>query len=243
MALNWESIFSGLNAGGSLAGLGLDIAGFVQAKKQDERNFEYNKAIDERNFDYTKSIDERNFAYEQALQQQIFNREDNAYQRAVADAQSAGLSKGVVSGGAGAGSVLGTASSCYSGGQQSYNMDWSKLGSIASNYQQRLINSLSMKKMFQDYDMSEYQKRILSSQSQMSQNATDSEWIKLITNPFWDNNGSPAIRDKAEKYSTASFEALMAEQEAIKKRYEYYSAHPWLNDALDVGKSVLNFVK
>lgn len=64
----------------------------------------YNNAKEEERY-----IEERD--YNRALQQQIFDREDTAYQRAVADAQMAGLSPVVAagSGGAGTGTVVSSA--------------------------------------------------------------------------------------------------------------------------------------
>ncbi|QCS36788.1 DNA pilot protein [Tortoise microvirus 104] len=65
---------------------------------QNQRNWEINRAdqmrIYQEQADYTK-----------AVQQETWNREDTAYQRAVADAKSAGLSPLAISGGASAGSI------------------------------------------------------------------------------------------------------------------------------------------
>lgn len=164
--------------------------------------------------------DQRNFNYEKGLQQEVFNREDTAYQRAVADAQAAGLSKGVVSGGAGAGSVLG-ASSTDIGGTNFF-----------SNYQQRKMNALSMKQMDVDYSMSRYQKLLL-------QNQYDESLLNLYSNPFYKDytvGGSP----RSSAYADAQFDALMAEQKANKAKFDYYASHPWLSDAMQVGGQLLN---
>ncbi|QCS36284.1 minor capsid protein [Capybara microvirus Cap1_SP_216] len=58
---------------------------------------------------WNKNATQANFEYQKALQQQIFEREDNAVQRRVADLEKAGLSKVLASGSAaGSGSVVAT---------------------------------------------------------------------------------------------------------------------------------------
>lgn len=186
-----------------------------------------------KNFEYQKGIDERNFSYEKELQQQVFNREDTAYQRAVEDAQAAGLSKGVVSGGAGVGAVLGTASS-----NASNNMDWSKLGSLASNYQQRQINKMSMLQMQNQVDLSEYQKELLTRQD-------DAIFLQNAANPFYLGYKDGRMQfdcGRIESYRDAQFETLMKQEEMKKAAAEEYIKHPWLKDVLDTAGTVQKFI-
>lgn len=57
----------------------------------------------------------KNNKYQKELQKQIFEREDNAWQRAIADIKSAGLSPTVLTGGAGTGGIVGTSAPQFSG--------------------------------------------------------------------------------------------------------------------------------
>lgn len=104
------------------------------------------------NVGYSLYQDQRNFNYEKQLQQQIFDREDSAWQRAAADINAAGLSKGILSSGNSSGSVLGASST----GVKS---------DIVSNYQQRAANALSLKQQAKDYSISQYQEDVISNQA------------------------------------------------------------------------------
>lgn len=79
-----------------LGGLGLfaGISGMMHSQKMDRKNF---------------GLQGQMFEYQKQLQERLMAREDNAYQRKVADLQAAGLSPALaLGGGAGAGTVVPT---------------------------------------------------------------------------------------------------------------------------------------
>lgn len=78
---------------GSLIGVG------VQA-----HNYKKQQDVAQENFDLQKE----NLEYNKEVQERIFEREDNAYQRARADLEKAGYNPNIINGGAGAGSVVAT---------------------------------------------------------------------------------------------------------------------------------------
>lgn len=85
---------TGMNILGGLVNAGSTIAGTVDSIKTNQKNFDLQK---------------ENLAYQKDLQNRIFEREDNAVQRRVADLVSAGLSPTLAAGSsAGAGSVVST---------------------------------------------------------------------------------------------------------------------------------------
>ena len=85
---------TGMNILGGLVNSGSTIAGTVDSIKTNQKNFDLQK---------------ENLAYQKDIQNKIFEREDNAVQRRVADLVSAGLSPTLAAGSsAGAGSVVST---------------------------------------------------------------------------------------------------------------------------------------
>ena len=94
-------IFSGI---GTLFGIGSQV--------EEQR---YQRGLD----DWNKEQYIENRDYTRALQQTMFDREDTAYQRAVDDAQSAGLSPLAITGGSSAGAVVSSPSASVSSGSRS----------------------------------------------------------------------------------------------------------------------------
>lgn len=93
-------IFSGI---GTLFGIGSQV---------EEQH--YQRGLD----DWSKEQYIENRDYTRALQQTMFDREDTAYQRAVDDARSAGLSPLAITGGASAGAVVSSPSASVSSGSR-----------------------------------------------------------------------------------------------------------------------------
>lgn len=93
-------IFSGI---GTMFGIGAE----VEEQKYQRKLDEWNKEQYIENRDYTR-----------ALQQTVFDREDTAYQRAVDDARSAGLSPLAITGGSSAGAVVSSPSASVSSGSR-----------------------------------------------------------------------------------------------------------------------------
>ena len=91
---------------GGLANVGSTIAGTVDSIKTNKENL---------------ALQKDNLAYQKDLQQTIFQREDNAVQRRVADLKAAGLSPTLAAGSsAGAGSVVSTSAPQKKSNLESY---------------------------------------------------------------------------------------------------------------------------
>ena len=85
-------------------GLFSGLVGTIAGIAQNGQNYNLQKEA----YEYNKDFQERQFEYNKGIQQDIFAREDNAQQRAVADAEKAGINKQLMAGsGANAGAVVG----------------------------------------------------------------------------------------------------------------------------------------
>lgn len=103
----------GISAGSALASIGTGVFNSAQQAKANKQNFElqkqqfdYQKQISRETLDWNKQMADRDFNYNKQLQEKIFQREDSAVQRMVADNRAAGLSPIAGLAGAGTGQAL-----------------------------------------------------------------------------------------------------------------------------------------
>lgn len=91
------------------ASLGGSIVAGIANKRQQDRANALNREYAEKNY----QLQARELEYQHALQQQIFDREDTAYQRTVADMRKAGMSPLAMSGTDNAGEAISTTAPQY----------------------------------------------------------------------------------------------------------------------------------
>lgn len=103
----YHCIIPALIAGGAAIAGGLIGAG--SAKRNQDRANSINREYAEKNY----QLQARELEYQHALQQQIFDREDTAYQRTVADMRKAGMSPLAMSGTNNAGEAISTTAPQY----------------------------------------------------------------------------------------------------------------------------------
>lgn len=129
--MGWEAVLA------ALAPVTGSIIGGIQARKDRESN----EDIANRNLRNQES----QMAYERDLQERLFEREDTAYQRKVADMEAAGLNKVLAAGGSGlaAGSVV-SRTTPQSGMKYDYET------SPGKQYGAMVENVLGRAKQFQD---------------------------------------------------------------------------------------------
>lgn len=163
MALPLAAIGLGITAGSALASIGQGIFNSVQAKKANDTNFD----LQERSLDlqreqaaYNRDKAERDFNYNKQLQERIFQREDTAVQRMVADNRAAGLSPIAGLAGAGTGQALEAntpqLNQNYDTPQMSANQlltDFSSLGQLGNQITSYEQNKKSMELQQQKLDL------------------------------------------------------------------------------------------
>lgn len=137
-------------------GLGLigNILGYGAEKEQAELNYR---------------LGMENLQYQKDLQQKIFEREDNAVQRRMADLEKAGLSKTLAAGSAaGAGAVVHTQA-------PQKRQDFDRLSKMF-DFQQTLMNTINIKKAQADVNATNAQAELI---KQQAENAKTEKLSKL----------------------------------------------------------------
>lgn len=132
--------------------------------KNGETN-QINQQIANQNLDYQR----QNLQYQKELQNKIFEREDNSYQRTVADMRAAGLSPLTMSGTDGAGEVINT-EPLHNDYQHQDKGDMEVVSGILNT----LFGSLNAK---QDYDIGKEVQR--SASAKATQDEVDAQYSKL----------------------------------------------------------------
>lgn len=158
-----------VNAGSALASTGVGIYNSIQNNKMNKKNFdlqqenyEWQKQLGQQTLDWNKDMANRDFDYNKRLQEQIFQREDSAVQRMVADNRAAGLSPIAGLAGASAGQALEantgyvSAPQTLSAPQMSANQlltDFSSLGQLGVNLENYQHNKDALKLQSEKLDL------------------------------------------------------------------------------------------
>lgn len=139
-------ISTGLNILGGLVNAGSTIAGTVDSINTNKENL---------------ALQKDNLAYQKDLQKTIFQREDNAVQRRVADLKAAGLSPTLASGSsAGAGSVVSTSAPQKKSNLESYLALASVGTALAQQQKAQTEADIARQQLIQDkMDTSYYKKK------------------------------------------------------------------------------------
>lgn len=142
MAFPLAAIGLGISAASSLASIGTGIFNSAKQNEANEKNYKLQKEHSDLEYNQyllNKRNSERDFEYNKQLQEKIFQREDSAVQRMVADNRAAGLSPIAGLAGAGTGQALEAntpqLSQTFSTPQMSanqLNVDFSSLGQLGN---------------------------------------------------------------------------------------------------------------
>lgn len=128
----------------ALVGAAASLAGSYMNKKSADKANKANQELNEESL----ALSREEFDYQKQLNSALMAREDNSYQRAVSDAQSAGLSPLVVSGTGGSGS--GGSVSGFSGQPSTYAMQPFQMETNSLADAMRSISSAYMQERLQD---------------------------------------------------------------------------------------------
>lgn len=107
--MSLAAIGLGIQAGSALASIGTGIFNSISNAKVNQQNnalAQKNYELNASNLEWNKRMADRDFEYNKQLQEKIFQREDSAVQRMVADNRAAGLSPIAGLAGASAGQAL-----------------------------------------------------------------------------------------------------------------------------------------
>lgn len=163
-----------IGAASALGSLAQGVYNSYQQSQANESNMQLqNKTyrLQREQLDWNRQMAERDFEYNKQLQDKIFQREDNAVQRMVADNRAAGLSPIAGLAGAGTGQALESNTpqldQNFDTPQMSanqLNVDWSAVSNFGSQVEAHNLNSknldLRQQQLDLEKDSNEYNKRL-----------------------------------------------------------------------------------
>lgn len=261
MALPLAAIGLGITAASSLASIGSGIFNSVQQNKANKANAELQQQtydMQREQNEWNRQKAERDFEYNKQLQQEIFQREDNAVQRRVADNRNAGLSPIAGLAGANAGTALEAntpqLSQTFDTPQMSanqLNVDFSSLNQLGSQIQNYELNKSQLAIQQQKLDLEKSSNE--ANLKQMEQNIQATKLENQYKQAVMDNRitASRLSNQKMEKEITkVSYDAvnsmLSADGKKIMNARSEKELAEWVENAGlrdELGKAVLNNTK